>query len=129
MPTNLEADYCAQGPTKDGDVYARTEISTHSIEFGNGVSTLLESLCSSNVSPKPSETPTLATDLPSQDQPICLEKPTESSQSLSNTVPETTLAFSLPVNQNEFYKIMEDFRKSLEASLEQTLSASLSGLT
>ena len=52
----------------------------------------------------------------------------ETSQPLSNPTPEAT-QFSLPVNQNEFYQIMEDFRRSLDTSLEQTLSASLSKLT
>ena len=57
-----------------------------------------------------------------------LNSANETSQPLSNPTPEAT-QFSLPVNQNEFYQIMEDFRRSLDTSLEQTLSASLSKLT
>ena len=57
-----------------------------------------------------------------------LNSANETSQPLSNPTPKDT-PFSLPVNQNEFYQIMEDFRRSLDTSLEQTLSASLSKLT
>ena len=44
----------------------------------------------------------------------------KTSQHLSNAMPQTTPAYSLPV---------ENFIRSLDASLEKTLSASLSGLT
>ena len=49
--------------------------------------------------------------------------------SLSTAMPEPTSEVLLPVNQNDFYHFMEDFRKSLNTTLENALSSSLSGLT
>ena len=49
--------------------------------------------------------------------------------SLSTAMPEPTSEVLLPVNQNDFYHFMEDFRKSLNTTLENSLSTSLSGLT
>ena len=49
--------------------------------------------------------------------------------SLSTATPEQTSEVFLPVNQNEFYQFMEELRRSLDTSLEEALSASLSGVT
>ena len=63
------------------------------------------------------------------DDPGTTNSVNDTSQPNVHGTPEPTSEVFLPVNQNEFYQFMEELRRSLDTTLEEALSASLSGLT